>query len=108
MPHLIRQHEKLGRTLTQEETVTSLCSLEFEISEIEVMRGASRLLSQLKERKRHLGLGIEDLFLHQGVHDGKKCRFGENIRARPRTGFDKFYFLRDTPANLDTVCSMNR
>jgi hypothetical protein len=33
MPHLIRQHEKLGRTLTEDETVTLLRSLGFEISE---------------------------------------------------------------------------
>jgi len=33
MPYLIRAHEKLGRTLTEEETVTSLRSLGFEISE---------------------------------------------------------------------------
>jgi hypothetical protein len=33
MPHLIREHEKLGRTLTEEETVTLLRSLGFEISE---------------------------------------------------------------------------
>ena len=33
MPHLIREHEKLGRTLTEEETVTLLCGLGFEIGE---------------------------------------------------------------------------
>ena len=33
MRHLIREHEKLGRTLTEEETVTLLRSLGFEISE---------------------------------------------------------------------------
>jgi hypothetical protein len=33
MQHLIREHEKLGRTLTEEETVTLLRSLGFEISE---------------------------------------------------------------------------
>ena len=33
MRHLIREHEKLGRTLTGEETVTLLRSLGFEISE---------------------------------------------------------------------------
>ena len=33
MPHLIREHEKVGRTLTEEETVTLLRSLGFEISE---------------------------------------------------------------------------
>lgn len=33
MPHLIREHEKLGRTLTEEETVTLLRSLGFEISD---------------------------------------------------------------------------
>jgi hypothetical protein len=33
MPHLIREHEKLGRTLTEQETVSLLCSLGFEISE---------------------------------------------------------------------------
>jgi hypothetical protein len=33
MPHLIREHEKLGRTLTEEETVTLLRSLGFEITE---------------------------------------------------------------------------
>jgi hypothetical protein len=33
MPHLIREHEKLGRTLTEEETVTLLRSLGFEINE---------------------------------------------------------------------------
>jgi hypothetical protein len=33
MPHLIREHEKAGRTLTEEETVTLLRSLGFEISE---------------------------------------------------------------------------
>ena len=31
--HLIRQHENLGRTLTEEETVTWLRRLGFEISE---------------------------------------------------------------------------
>lgn len=35
MPHLIREHEKLGRTLTEEETVMLLRSLGFEISEPE-------------------------------------------------------------------------
>jgi hypothetical protein len=33
MPHLIRAHESVGRTLTEEETVTLLRSLGFEISE---------------------------------------------------------------------------
>jgi hypothetical protein len=33
MPHLIREHEKVGRTLTEEETVTLLRSLGFEVSE---------------------------------------------------------------------------
>jgi hypothetical protein len=33
MQHLIREHEKLGRTLTEEETVTLLRSFGFEISE---------------------------------------------------------------------------
>jgi hypothetical protein len=33
MPHLIREHEKLGRTLAEEETVTLLRSVGFEISE---------------------------------------------------------------------------
>ena len=33
MPHLIREHEKLGRTLTEEETVALLRSLGFEINE---------------------------------------------------------------------------
>ena len=33
MPHLIREHEKVGRTLTEEETVMLLRSLGFEISE---------------------------------------------------------------------------
>jgi hypothetical protein len=33
MQHLIREHEKLGRTLTEEETVTLLRCLGFEISE---------------------------------------------------------------------------
>jgi hypothetical protein len=33
MAHLIREHEKLGRTLTEEETVILLRSLGFEISE---------------------------------------------------------------------------
>jgi len=33
MAHLIREHEKLGRTLTEEETVTLLRGLGFEISE---------------------------------------------------------------------------
>jgi hypothetical protein len=33
MRHLIREHEKLGRTLTEEETVTLLRNLGFEISE---------------------------------------------------------------------------
>ena len=33
MAHLIREHEKLGRTLTEEETVTLLRSLGFEISQ---------------------------------------------------------------------------
>ena len=35
MRHLIREHEKLGRTLTEEETVTLLRSVGFEISEAE-------------------------------------------------------------------------
>ena len=33
MPHLIREHEKVGRTLTEEETVTLLRSVGFEIIE---------------------------------------------------------------------------
>ena len=33
MRHLITEHEKLGRTLTEEETVTLLRGLGFEISE---------------------------------------------------------------------------
>ena len=33
MPHLIREHEKVGRPLTEEETVTLLRSVGFEISE---------------------------------------------------------------------------
>ena len=33
MPHLIREHDKVGRTLTEEETITLLCSLGFEIGE---------------------------------------------------------------------------
>ena len=33
MGHLITEHEKLGRTLTEEETVTVLRSFGFEISE---------------------------------------------------------------------------
>lgn len=33
MPHLIRAHENVGRTLTEEETVTLLRGLGFEISE---------------------------------------------------------------------------
>jgi hypothetical protein len=33
MSHLIREHEKLGHTLTEEETVTLLRSLGFEIIE---------------------------------------------------------------------------
>ena len=33
MRHLISEHEKLGRTLTEEETVTLLRSVGFEISE---------------------------------------------------------------------------
>jgi hypothetical protein len=33
MPHLIREHEKLGRTLTEEETVTLLRRLGFEITQ---------------------------------------------------------------------------
>lgn len=33
MPHLIRAHENVGRTLTEEETITLLRSLGFEISE---------------------------------------------------------------------------
>jgi hypothetical protein len=33
MPHLIRAHDNLGRTLTETETVTLLRSLGFEISE---------------------------------------------------------------------------
>ena len=33
MPHLIRAHENIGCTLTEEETVTLLRSLGFEISE---------------------------------------------------------------------------
>lgn len=32
MPHLIREHERLGRTLTEEETVALLRSVGFEIS----------------------------------------------------------------------------
>ena len=32
-PHLIREHDKIGRTLTEEETVTLLRSMGFEISE---------------------------------------------------------------------------
>jgi hypothetical protein len=35
MPHLITAHEKVGRTLTEEETVTLLRSWGFEISEAE-------------------------------------------------------------------------
>jgi hypothetical protein len=33
MQHLIKEHEKLGRTLTEEETVTLLRSVGFEIIE---------------------------------------------------------------------------
>jgi hypothetical protein len=33
MQHLIREHEKLGRTLTEQETVTLLRGLGFEINE---------------------------------------------------------------------------
>jgi hypothetical protein len=33
MRHLIREHEKVGRTLTEEETVALLRSLGFEITE---------------------------------------------------------------------------
>jgi len=33
MQHLIKEHEKLGRTLTEDETVTLLRSVGFEISE---------------------------------------------------------------------------
>jgi hypothetical protein len=33
MPHLIREHEKLGRTLTEEETVSLLRTLGFEIND---------------------------------------------------------------------------
>jgi hypothetical protein len=33
MPHLIRAHDNVGRTLTEEETVTLLRRLGFEISE---------------------------------------------------------------------------
>jgi hypothetical protein len=33
MAHLIREHEKVGRTLTEEETVALLRSVGFEISE---------------------------------------------------------------------------
>ena len=33
MRHLISEHEKLGRTLTEEETVTLLRSVGFEINE---------------------------------------------------------------------------
>ena len=33
MPHLIKEHEKLGRTLTESETVALLRSLGFAISE---------------------------------------------------------------------------
>ena len=33
MPHLIREHEKVGRTLTEEEPVTLLRSVGFEITE---------------------------------------------------------------------------
>ena len=33
MRHLIKEHEKLGRTLTEEETVKLLCAVGFEISE---------------------------------------------------------------------------
>lgn len=35
MPHLIRAHEKVGRTLTEEEIITLLRSWGFEISEAE-------------------------------------------------------------------------
>lgn len=35
MRHLIQEHEKLGRTLTEEETVTLLRSVGFEIGEPE-------------------------------------------------------------------------
>jgi hypothetical protein len=35
MRHLIKKHDKLGRTLTEEETVALLRSVEFEISEME-------------------------------------------------------------------------
>ena len=34
MQHLIREHEKLGRTLTEQETVALLRSLGFDISEV--------------------------------------------------------------------------
>ena len=34
MPHLIRAHEKAGRTLTEEETVALLRSLGFEIAAV--------------------------------------------------------------------------
>ena len=33
MPHLSRAHENVGRTLTEEETITLLRSLGFEITE---------------------------------------------------------------------------
>ena len=33
MRHLIKEHEKLGRTLTEEETIVLLRSMGFEISE---------------------------------------------------------------------------
>jgi hypothetical protein len=33
MRHLIKEHEKLGRTLTEDETVTLLRSVGFDISE---------------------------------------------------------------------------
>jgi hypothetical protein len=36
MPRLIRAHESLGRTLTEEETVALLRSLGFEISFVEI------------------------------------------------------------------------
>jgi len=50
MPHLIREHEKVGRTLTEEETVTLLRSLGFEISETKVMRNRGPTSSEIKGR----------------------------------------------------------
>jgi len=47
MQYLIREHEKLGRTLTEEETVTLLRRLRFEISEPKSIQWCQTCLSLL-------------------------------------------------------------